>query len=59
MSNNNLSSYDDLQRLIKKIDKLKNQAWLEMNSISGIDPKFRNRQKIYLSLDKLHNELSK
>lgn len=53
MANKNLSTYDDQIRLIKKIEKYKEEFWKEINEVSGNDPKYTLRCFIYEALDKL------
>lgn len=48
--NKNLSSYKDRERLIKKVRGMKEEAWKELNAISGLDPKHENRRKVYDAL---------
>lgn len=58
MANNNLTSHKDKERLHKKISKLKDAAWREMNSVSGLSPLYQNRLKVWQAFDKLQSELS-
>lgn len=57
MANKNLSSWKDQERLQKKVSKLKEAAWKEMNEVSGLSPLYENRAKVWKALDKLHLEL--
>ena len=57
MANKNLSSWNDQQRLQNKVKKLKEIAWKEMNEVSGNDPKYTNRLKVWQAYDKLFLEL--
>jgi len=57
MANKNLSSWNDQQRLQNKVKKLKEIAWKEMNEVSGNDPKYANRLKVWQTYDKLFIEL--
>jgi len=58
MANKNLSSWKDQERLRKKIGKLKDAAWNEMNEVSGMSPLYENRLKVWQTFDNLHLELS-
>lgn len=57
MANKNLTSFKDQQRLLSKIEKLKDHAWMELNEISATDPKSHNRRIVYQSFKNLFIEL--
>ena len=57
MANKNLSTEKDRERLEKKVKKLKEIAWEEMNEISGNDPKYINRLKVWQAYENLFIEL--
>ena len=57
MANKNLSTLKDQERLQKKVAKLKEAAWKELNEVSGISPLYQNRFKVWKALDSLYSEL--
>lgn len=51
------SSDKDLHRLQSKINKLRQSAWEELNEVSGSDPKYANRLKVFEAYNKLFSDL--
>lgn len=47
----------DAFRLKKKIDRYKDEAWKDMNKVSGLDPKYKLRLRIWQALDSLSQEI--
>jgi len=57
MANKNLSGWADTERLQKKVKKLTEAAWKEMNMVSSNDQKYTSRAKVWKSFYNLFIEL--